>query len=63
MANIQLLIGKDCKLIFYGDRDGATECVGRDPPQGLKIVNLLGRFEIFSCLLGRQSVDGLDEYA
>ena len=31
------------------------------PSHGLKITNLLGKFEVFSCSLSRQSVDGLDQ--
>ena len=45
--------------------DGSIQKVERGAstlrgPYGLKIINLLGRFEIFSYSLGRHSVDGLD---
>ena len=38
----------------HTDRSGASGGVGVwHPPHGLKIMNLLGRFKIFSCSLGR----------
>ena len=42
-------------------RGGAMGVWGCDTSHGLKIVNLLGRFEICQCRLGRQSADGLDQ--
>ena len=42
-----------------GRRNGG--CGGAALPHGLKIMNLLGRLQIFSYSLGKQSVDGLDE--
>ena len=61
------LIGK-CSVILVqkrldAHRGGASGgCGWRDTPShGLKIMNLLGTFEIFSCSLGRQCVDGLNQ--
>ena len=36
-------------------------CVTPPSPHGLKIMNSLDRFEIFSCSLSRQSVDSSDQ--
>ena len=40
---------------YYGGFKGAA------PLHALKIINILSRFEIFSCSHGRRSVDGLDK--
>ena len=44
-----------------GDRGGATGSVTPLPPPRTENMNVLDRFKIFSCSLGRQSVDGLDK--
>ena len=60
LAKIETL-EKTLTLLTYSCITGAVlrRCGRRNTPQGLKIMDLLGRFEIFGCPLSRLNVDGL----